>query len=113
MTAVDHTRQQRFALGSRAAARHKARRQTNIVEQGLDHQRFAAGFHRRHQVDRTAAETAIGLGQGECGQAHVGKGCPHGIAHTAGRFDDRLALFEVVFIGQVLAQRFGQLGLLF
>jgi hypothetical protein len=59
------------------AARHQPPGQAHVVEQGLDHQRLAAGFHRRHQVGGTAAEAAVGLGQRDRGQAHLGKGAPH------------------------------------
>jgi len=69
-----------------------------------DHQRLAAGLHGRHQVDGPAAKTAIGLGHRDRGQAHLGKGRPDRLAHTAVGLHDDLALFEVVFIAEILAQ---------
>jgi hypothetical protein len=101
--AVDQAGQQRRPLRRRPGARHQPAGQAHVVEQGLDHQGLAAGFHRGHQVDRAAAEAAVGLGQGDGGQAHLGKGGPHLGAAAAGRLDDGLALLEVVVAGQVLA----------
>ena len=105
-------RQHGFTLRRRSRARHQAATH-DVVEQGLDHQRLAAGFHRGHQVERTTAETTIGLGQCDRCQAEFGKRGPGCVAQAAGRREDRLALFEAVFVGQVLADRVSQLLLLF
>jgi hypothetical protein len=111
--AVGHAAQQRLALRGRAGARDHPRAQADGLDQRLDDQRLAAGLQGRHQVDRAAAEAAVGLGQRERGQAQLGEGGPDRVADAGVGADDRLALVEVVGVGQVAADRVGQLLLLF
>ena len=110
--AVDQARQPVIALRGAAAARQQPAAQAHGVEQRLHHQGLAAGFHRGHQVDRAATEAAIGLGQGDGGQTHLGKGRPHRIAGAVSRVEDGLALLEAVLLRQVFLQAVGQLLLL-
>ena len=42
-------------------------------EIGLDHERAAERLHDDHGLDRAAAETAVGFGEGQAEQAEIGE----------------------------------------
>jgi hypothetical protein len=64
------------------------------------YQRLAERFHHDHGLDRTGAEAAVGLGEGQTQQALLGELAPERFAPAALLLHVLLARIEVVGIRQ-------------